>query len=500
MAILSPTIVIGDQIRLPFSVYISNIDRGFRQPFNQFGVSPQFAGWLTLHAGYYSATTSELTFGDTRLLGGGIEARPGGFRVSALYGRAQQAIDPDTIQHVRGVYERWITAAKLGYGNEEKAFVDFNFTRAIDDSGSLTLPPRGIASDSVANLYDVAPEENIVLSTAFGWTIPGDLVKIKGEAAVSGHSADTRGAEVPDVPGFVSRLFTPRYSSKTDGAAQLKVGVTPSQTVSIQLTGRWIGPGFVTLGFPYLPADLFEWTVAPSFRFLAGRLSLKGSLGRRTNNLRSTLRAPTDRTIGNANASAQISDLFGLDAQYANYGMRSTARNDTLRIDNISQSLSVSPRVSFQGMGGTNTGVVTLSYQDFTDMNVISGSLNGTITRSTVAVWSLVFPNSLSVTATALYAETHTAVVNSIIRSLTGTVGYAFFENRLTTSGTVGYSGITVNETDDQITFRLSASYSFGASGTLAVSLYSNAFSYADEVATPSYRERQASVQYSVSF
>jgi len=57
-----------------------------------------------------------------------------------------------------------------------------------------------------------------------------------------------------------------------------------------------------------------------------------------------------------------------------------------------------------------------------------------------------------------------------------------------------------VSETDDQITFRLSASYSFGTSGTLAVSLYSNAFSYANEIATPSYRERQASVQYSVTF
>jgi len=500
MAILSPTLVIGDQIRLPFSAYISNTDRGYRQPFNQFGVSPQFWGWLTLHAGYYSAKLSDLTFGDTRLLGGGIEARPGNFRISALYGRAQQSIAADTVQRFRGVYERRIMAAKLGYGNEEKVFVDFNLTRAWDDSGSLMLPRRGIASDSVANLYDVAPQENIVLSTAFGLSIADNLLKITGEAAVSGNSQDTRGAEIPDVPGIVSTFFTPRYSSRADAAGQLAIGITPSQSFAVRLTSRWIGPGFVTLGYPYMPNDLFEWTVAPAFRFFAGRLSLRGSLGLRTNNLRSTLRAPTNRTIGMANASAQITDLFGLDAQYANYGMRSAPRNDTLRIDNISQSLSVSPRVSFQGMGGTNSGVVTLSYQDFTDLNVITGGLNGTVTRSAVAVYSLAFPSSLSVTATALYADTRTALMNSIIQSLSGTLGYAFFENRLSTSATVGYSGITVAETDNQITFRLSASYSAGAAGTFTVAVYSNAFSYANEVATPSYRERQASVQYSVTF
>ncbi len=31
-AFFSPTLVIGDQIRLPFTVYVTNTDRGFRQP------------------------------------------------------------------------------------------------------------------------------------------------------------------------------------------------------------------------------------------------------------------------------------------------------------------------------------------------------------------------------------------------------------------------------------------------------------------------------------
>lgn len=69
-AILQPTITLFDQIILPFEVYLSSEERGFRQPFNQFGVSPRLFGWLTLHAAYYSARLSELTFGDTRLLGG----------------------------------------------------------------------------------------------------------------------------------------------------------------------------------------------------------------------------------------------------------------------------------------------------------------------------------------------------------------------------------------------------------------------------------------------
>jgi hypothetical protein len=128
--------VLFDQIRLPFEIFITNDDRGYRQPFNQFGVSPRLWGWLTLHAGYFSSQLSELSFGDTRLLGGGVELTPGNFRFSLLYGRSQHAVNADTANDVRGLYQRTLLAAKLGYGAENSAYVHLQFLRAWDDSTS----------------------------------------------------------------------------------------------------------------------------------------------------------------------------------------------------------------------------------------------------------------------------------------------------------------------------------------------------------------------------
>ena len=157
--IFAPTVTVYDQIQLPFELYYTSEDRGFRQPFNQFGVSPRLFGWLTLHGGYYSANISEFTFGDSRLLGGGFELRPGKFRLSFLYGRSQAAVATDTLLGFRGMYDRRVMAAKLGFGTDDGFHIDLNFLRAVDDSASLQNPRPGVASDSAVSRFDVAPQE-----------------------------------------------------------------------------------------------------------------------------------------------------------------------------------------------------------------------------------------------------------------------------------------------------------------------------------------------------
>jgi hypothetical protein len=275
-AILSPTLVISEQIRLPFEVFYTNDDRGYRQPFNQFGMSPTLWGWLTLHGGYFSSRLSELSFGDTRLRGGGVELSPGDFRLSILYGRSQMAVDPDTANGVRGLYERTIIAAKIGVGAENASFVHLNFVRAWDDSTSLSNAPP-----------DVAPVENVVVSLSYGFPLFVDEVRLTGETAVSAFSSDTRSPEEGDIGGsFLQSIFTPRQSSQFDGATTLTLGITPSSVFGINLNGKWVGPGYVTLGYLQLPNDVLETTIAPTFRLFDARLTVRGSFGLRFNNLR----------------------------------------------------------------------------------------------------------------------------------------------------------------------------------------------------------------------
>jgi hypothetical protein len=92
-AFANPQLVLFGTVTIPLELSWSSSIGGIRspfagmlQPFNQFGLSPQLTPWLRLHGGYFSLQLSELTFGELRPLGGGIELSPGPLRLAALYG------------------------------------------------------------------------------------------------------------------------------------------------------------------------------------------------------------------------------------------------------------------------------------------------------------------------------------------------------------------------------------------------------------------------------
>jgi hypothetical protein len=499
-AIFAPTITLFDQISLPFEFYVTTQDRGFHQPFNQFGVNPHLWGWLTLHAGYFSSRISDLTFGDTRLVGGGVELTPGNFHLSVLYGRSQQAVAADTVQGIRGTYDRKMLAAKIGYGQESGWFIDLNFLHAIDDSASLRLPVFGAASDSIASAYYQPPTENAVASLSYGMSFLDHRLQIKGETAISAFSNDIRSPKLNDTRFNLDPIFVPRTSSQVDGATLLSVNVVPSSVFSLSLSGRWVGPGFVTLGYAQLPNDVLEVTVGPSVRLFSGTTNVRTSFGVRYNNLRSDRLATTQRTIANIGITSQVSQAFGFDVQYANFGMRSTPRNDTLRIDNIAQSVMLSPRFTFQEFGGTNVLVVSFSRQDFTDFNIVSGNLTSNNVNGGVLSWTLALPSSLTFSTNLLYTSAVTSAMSTTIKGLSETVGHSFFENLLTTSLTIGYNLYTVNTTSGQVNGRISASYNTRGWGTFTLMMTSNRFNYSDPTAGTSYGEYQGSLMYSIHF
>jgi hypothetical protein len=487
--VFAPTLVLFDQFRLPFELYLTSEDRGFRQPFNQFGVNPQFGGWLTLHGGYFSTRISDLTFGDSRILGGGFDLTPGNLRISFLYGMIQKSVDPDTLNGFRGAYERRAWAAKVGYGAESDFHVHLNVMRAWDDSSSLAnVPP------------DITPMENIVTSVQLGIPLFGRALFLSGEFAVSALTNNTRSPELDGVPSSLSNIFTPRTSSQLDGAASASLMIIPSSVWSVQFTGKWVGPGYVTLGYAQLPSDVMDGTIAPTIRFFENKLMLRGSLGLRYNNLRNTRLATTKRIIGNVGLSLQPAPEWGVDVQYSNYGMQSNARNDTLRIDNISQSFTLSPRYTFQAFGGTSTAFLSYSLQAFTDFNTVTGALSDNKTNTGVVSWINAWPSTFTSTTSLMYTSAAMQLLETMVRSVTETIGYSFFGNKLSTSLTAGYTAVRTTGDDGQFTGRLTLGYSPGTWGTFTMSLSTSQYNFDPSSASASYREHMGSLQYSYSF
>ncbi len=475
-----------EQIDIPIEVSLSNSDSRLLQPFNQFGLSPKITDWLTLHGGYFYSNLSDLTFGDIKILGGGVELTPGNFRFKAFYGRSRASRQPDSLQAFGGIYKQKMYAIKVGYGNESIAYLDLNFTHTLDDSSSIT--PISISQ---------TPTENFVGSVSFGLRIL-EVLMLNGEAALAAYSNDIRSENISDI-NFPKFLFTPKTSSQFDGAVRFNIFIEPQTFWSLKMGTKWIGPGFITNGFAQLHNDLFEFTIDPYLRLFNSRLNLRSSIGIRTNNLRNNKVSKTNRFLGMLSADYQITDDFGLNFQYNNNQIKSTQYADSIKISNVLNMISLSPRYVFPGLGGNNFINLTYSYQNSEDSNPYYNNKIQNKTNSLNIIHTIIYPSSLNLTSSVLYNKVSLSNMDLTILSLNETIGYQFFDNKLGAYLTLGYSTIKVSDTNGMLVLGLRASYNLNQYGTINIFLTNNSFNSNDPV-SPAYKELQGNLQYLINF
>lgn len=486
--IVRASVKLWDMVELPFELYFTTGQTRFQQPFNQFGVSPKISNWLTLHAGYFSTRFSDLTFGDLRLLGGGFELTPGNFRLKAVYGQSRQAVVPDKVNFAPGAYSQYAYAVSLGYGNLSKTYFNINLFHAKDDA-------KSIKQDTTV----IMPAENLVSSLDIGVRF-GQYVTLRGEGAISAYSSNINSESLSsvslNVPGL---LFTPNASSRVDGAGMVNMDVNPSNYWSFSLGARWIGPGFNTLGYSLLPNDLFEYTFAPRFRLFGNKLMVRSRLGLRYNNLRANRLATTSRFTGLVSATYQVNTLLAIDGTFSQNQIESGHKLDTLRISNVLNSYSISPRLSFTAFGGNSNVMLTFSHQNSSDKNAYTQDLNEVKTNNVNVVHILTYPSSLSFSATLLFNQTQMDMFDSKIFHFSETIGRRFVNNRLNTSVSLGANRVKTNDSSTQFVFRVNASYSFNRYGTLSFFITNNSYrGYG--VVSSNYREIYGNLQYNVNF
>ncbi len=472
-------------MEIPFELYISNSDSRFLQPFNQFGVSPKITDWLRLHGGYFYANLSDRSFGDVKLYGGGVEITPGNFRLKSFYGRSIAAREPDSLNFFGGIYSQKIFALSVGYGNEEIAFLNLNLMRSIDDSNSIK--PISITQ---------SPTENLVTSASFGLKIIEPL-SIGGEVAVSAFSSYIRSQNIDDIK-FPQFLFTPKLSTQVDGAAKFNITINPQSFWSLRLGTRWIGPGFVINGFTQLLNDLFEATIDPSLRLINKKLNIRSSIGIRSNNLRNNKISKTNRFLGLFSADYQISNLFGLNYQFNNNQIKSTHYVDSLKISNVLNYLSITPRFSFLAFNGSNFISLSYSYQNSEDSNPYFKNKVQNKTSTMNFSHFILFPSSLSFVSNLIYSTVSVSNLDIKILSVNETIGYQLFNNKLSTYLSLGYSTIKVVQTNGMILAGLRASYNLEKFGSISLNISNNNFNSNDAL-TPAYNELQGSLQYLIN-
>ncbi|QMW02871.1 hypothetical protein [Spirosoma foliorum] len=501
----SVTVTLPGGISLPFSAVLGNQGSSFRQPFNQFGVSPTYK-WATVHAGYRNVSFSPFTLAGHTFLGGGVELNPGMLRLGAVYGRFNKAIstniaEPDIIP----AYQRTGYAVKIGYGKPTN-YVDLIMLRAKDDSASIASVPQ---STSQA----VAPAENLVVGLTTRLLILKHIT-VELDEAVSAYTRDVRSSVVETegsnpVVRLFGKLITPRLATQLTQATQASIGYK-GQMAGIKLQYKRIDPNFQTMGAYYFQSDIESYAIAPNLTLMEGKLRLSGSYGVQYDNLANNKSARTGRTIGSLTASYNPATKFGIDVQLSNYGISQQAGIrpiiDTLKLAQNNLSATVNTRYTIQKEDVMQVFTLTTTYQKLSDLNASTANqtennnvnLNlGYFYQQTTTGWG--FNGMLSYTQTQLPIAV--GDTNQTVRFFGPTLGatQSFLDKKLTTSFNASYlvnqqSGIT----GKVITVSANGGYQVAKRQTLTVSL--NYLNSNTGIQEQTFNELRGNLGYGISF
>jgi hypothetical protein len=485
-------------VSMPFSVVLSTNERSWNQPFNQFGVSPQYQ-WLTLHLGYRTLQFAEFAQSDATVLGAGAEVRTGDFHAAGMYGRYRRSIEEDTVKGILPVYKRMGWFMNAGYGDAND-FLDVNIVHAWDDSTSLARPPA---------LASVFPVNNLVLDTRGRMSLITGRLFFDGEFAGSLFTRDTRQPEVQNsnVTMLDLGLHDTRVSTRFNLALKL-AGTYTVDAFSARMEYARVEPDFESCGATYIQNDREDITLAPEVRLLEGRLRAGGSLGFRRDNLFDDRGFTTHRVIGSANLSWAPSAAFGIDGQYSNYSMSNRSAtllvNDSTRVENVSENYSLTPRYLILGENLQHYVMALLTRQSYADRNVLTGALSDNNAFTAMLAWTATWRTGLNLSTALQFTEVRTAMLTNIIRGVTLGAGRPFFDNRLMTnlSWTLNLTRASAGGSADmQHILALSARYRLTTADGFELRLQYNNYNASSALSQrQSYAGTTSMLQYTRSF
>jgi len=437
------------QFSLPFSLMVTqgqqsvvyptipnrNWFQYIRDPANRIGIAPKYK-WIELQLGTQVPQYSELSLGDIPIFGAGLNLTPGWFRFSVFSGTTQWAIEEDTVNHIQGYYARKMHAAKIGIGKETSSHFYLIGTLMEDDTSSLKVKP----------LLSL-PQKGLLTSIDYRIQLTKNIY-VKGEAALSAFTRDTRSAIVDSLIPEIKipfDLFHIQQTSRFDYASVFTLSKT-GKIFSLNLTGKYIGDGFVPIGYPMMQTDRMDILISPSFNLFKSNVQFSGSIGTRLNNLSGLKAATTYQSLGNADLTIQFTERFSMSGNYSNFDYRNRITNDTLRIQMVTNSWSVSPVYMLSNSKNSQVFTIVYSQNVFTDYNTISGASNGNNSFNMLFSWMLTkisIPFNCQVSFS--YFENSISTGTFITRTANSSVGYKFFKKKMHTT-----AGFTFNQLIDQ--------------------------------------------------
>ncbi|HTM98572.1 MAG TPA: hypothetical protein VL088_07515 [Pedobacter sp.] len=379
-------------ISFPFSVVVSDQQRGFTQPFNQYGISPTYK-WITVHAGWQSIQWSNYTLAGYNFLGGGIELNPGKLRFGAIYGRFNKAIEEDpnliTAFTQTPAYKRLGFSAKIGVGTDQN-HVDLIMLRAKDEATSLISRPSS---------YNLTPSENFVLGIASRFTFFKHFifeVDASGSLYTRNLQADTVKNLKLDKVDFIKDLITLNASTQALTAGHTSLGYQ-GKNYNVSVKYKRIDPDFKSMGAYYTESDVQNYTVEGGVKLIKGQMQLNGTLGLQNDNLMKDKAYQSNRKIGSLSANFNKAN-YGVDFRYSNYGItQDRGLNpivDTLRVAKTNHNLSAMLRYSMVDTLVSHSFILVGNLQSLEDLNRFTSAQSLSNSKTANFSYQLGFPKT----------------------------------------------------------------------------------------------------------
>jgi hypothetical protein len=427
-------------ITMPFSLTVSEQERRFSQPFNQYGVSPYY-NWIKLHLGYRNVRFGDFTLAGANFLGGGIELTPKGFRLGFVYGQFARAVEEDTsgtdprYRYLRPTYQRLGWAAKVGFG-KPKAYLDFSIFKASDIIGSIKTPSLRSR---------ITPMDNMAvgLKNHFGLFKQKLIFDVELAASVLTRDSDTKRRKDiettnQDLEALLNVMAINSSSAffkalRANGSYQFKGG-------RVGLQYQRIDPDYQSLGAYFFQNDVEQITLTSSYSLFKNKLGLSCSLGTQHDNLNGKKSATTHRQIGALNLNLQPMKGLNIGLNYSNFGVGQSRGigdmfNDSLAISVVNSALGGNVSYSRSTKFRSQSLNFSANYQNTNDQNQFSRQFMGASSMMVALGYNTSFiPQKITGSASMSYVLIETGGRKSVNIGPSLNVSRQWFKGKLRTS------------------------------------------------------------------
>jgi len=487
-------------ISMPFSfTWYSNQKAGFRQPFNQFGISPTYK-WLTVHLGYRNVSFSEFTLNGYTFLGAGVEARPGKFRLGAVYGKFNQNSDYDlAMAENMPKLTRTGWAAKIGYGTDER-FVDVSLLRISDN-------PKNF-SENLVKLGQPTPAQNLAVGLTSKYKITPKLF-FNVDGSMSFFTNNRTVAKSEDITGllrFADNFITVNNTSEYHNALKAGLSYRFSSTVVSSMEYRRVDPGFRSLGSYFFNNDLEMFTFNQTAAFLKNKINARASIGFQHDNLNGAKDKTANRLIGSLSGNYVIDQHWGIDASYSNFSTNQKAvknvQNTDLMIFQVNHNLSLMPRYVKTSETTLHMVMLNLNWMKLDDKNEKTKDQTNTDTYIGMLMYNLgLLKIKLNLSAGLNYTNMVNKNYTNQLMGVTLNAAKTFLQDKLSLNWNNSLMLNKINA-DNGTVFNtgLNAAYRFHPkhSVTLNFNIINNSFSNSTTV--PSFNEIRGDIGYAFTF